>query len=336
MNSSKRPTVLSQIIAETESMKKLLLEVDTLAPTDATVLIIGETGVGKDVIATAIHRLSNRCNQPFVRMNCAELNEGVIESELFGHERGSFTGASTRKRGKLEIAHKGTLFLDEVGDIPLGTQKKLLRVLEQKEFERVGGTETIRIDVRVIAATNRILARSVKRKEFRKDLFYRLNTLLLELPPLRDRKEDIIPLAKYFLHQFSNGGKQVKLTNRVRNMLLSYRWPGNVRELKSTMERVMIFSKNGDIDTEKLFRENDFIEEVEAIFTIASPSLILEDVEKSLLLKVLENTKWNIQHSARILQISRTTLYEKMKKYELGLYMNGESTAYAQKVPGVP
>ncbi|GAH88900.1 unnamed protein product, partial [marine sediment metagenome] len=180
------------VIAETDVMEEVLKEVEIVAPTDATILITGETGTGKDVIARLIHSKSRRSNRPFIRMNCVELNEGVIESELFGHEKGSFTGAASMKKGRLELADKGTIFLDEVGDIPLSTQRKLLRVLELKEFERVGGTKTIRIGVRVIAATNKNLPRMVDKKEFRMDLFYRLNTVMINIPPLRERREDII------------------------------------------------------------------------------------------------------------------------------------------------
>jgi len=310
------------VVAESDVMKGLLNEVDVVAPTDATVLITGETGVGKDVIARLIHTKSNRRDKPFIRMNCVELNEGVIESELFGHEKGSFTGAVSQKRGRLELADGGTLFLDEVGDIPLSTQKKLLRVLEQKEFERVGGTETISIDVRIIAATNKELPIEVKQKHFRRDLYYRLNTVVLHIPPLRERKKDIMPLVEHFLESFSKGEKRVNITDSVKEMLLSYSWPGNVRELKSTIERAVIFSSGGDINLKKLFSERDNIVEQEGIFTIECPSLTIEDVEKSLLLKVLKNTNWNIQQASRILKISRTTLYKKIDKYSLELYKN--------------
>ncbi len=308
------------VIAETEVMKEVLKEVSIISPTNATVLITGETGAGKDVIARLIHLQSKRKNQPFIRMNCVELNEGVIESELFGHEKGSFTGAIAKKKGRLELADNGTLFLDEVGDIPLSTQKKLLRVLEQQEFERVGGTETINIDVRVIAATNKNLSRLAKKKEFRRDLFYRLNTVIINIPPLREREGDIIPLAEHFLKRFTSDDKKIKLTKRVKDMLLSYDWPGNVRELKSTIERAIIFSKKGDVNLEKLFRERDIMEEIGGAFTLECPSLTLDDVEKSLLFKVLKNSRWNIQLSARVLRISRTTLYQKIKKYGLDSY----------------
>ncbi|MCK4576789.1 sigma-54-dependent Fis family transcriptional regulator [candidate division WOR-3 bacterium] len=311
---------LPVVIAETEVMKEVLKEVSIISPTNATVLITGETGAGKDVIARLIHMQSKRKNQPFIRMNCVELNEGVIESELFGHEKGSFTGAIAKKKGRLELADNGTLFLDEVGDIPLSTQKKLLRVLEQQEFERVGGTETINIDVRVIAATNKNLSRLAKKKEFRRDLFYRLNTVIINIPPLREREGDIIPLAEHFLKRFTSDDKKIKLTKRVKDMLLSYDWPGNVRELKSTIERAIIFSKKGDVNLEKLFRERDIMEEIGGAFTLECPSLTLDDVEKSLLFKVLKNSRWNIQLSARVLRISRTTLYQKIKKYGLDSY----------------
>ena len=220
MKELKSKSHLPEVIAETDIMREVLEEIEIIAPTDASVLITGETGTGKDVIARLIHRKSKRYKQPFIRMNCAELNEGVIESELFGHEKGAFTGAVSKKMGRLELADKGTLFLDEVGDVPISTQKKLLRVLEQKEFERVGGTETINIDVRVIAATNKDIAREVMKKEFRRDLFYRLNTVMIRIPSLRERQEDIIPLAEHFLKNFSGGIKKAKLTEKVKDMLL--------------------------------------------------------------------------------------------------------------------
>ncbi|MBA7645844.1 Regulatory protein AtoC [subsurface metagenome] len=314
------------VIAETDMMKEVLKEVEIVAPTDATILITGETGTGKDLIARLIHRKSKRSNQPFIRMNCVKLNEGVIESELFGHEKGSFTGAVSMKKGRLELADKGTIFLDEVGDIPLSTQRKLLRVLELKEFERVGGTKTIRIDVRVIAATNKNLHRMAVKKEFRKDLFYRLNTVMIKIPPLRERQKDIIPLAELFLMTFSSGEKRIKLTKKVEDMLFSYNWPGNVRELKSTIERAVIFSSNGHINHEKLFRKMDSLEELEGVFILECPSLTLDDVEKSLLLKVLINAQWNIQHSSRVLKISRTTLYQKIRKYNLNSYISSNDT----------
>jgi len=313
------------VIAETDVMEEVLKEVEIVAPTDATILITGETGTGKDVIARLIHSKSNRSNQPFIRMNCVELNEGVIESELFGHEKGSFTGAVSTKKGRLELADKGTLFLDEVGDIPLSTQRKLLRVLELKEFERVGGTKTIRIDVRVIAATNKNLPRMADKKEFRMDLFYRLNTVMINIPPLRERREDIIPLSEQFLMRFTEEGKRIKFSKKVKDMLLSYNWPGNVRELKSTIERAVIFSRGGDVNLEKLFSEKDTLEELEGVFTLECPSLKLDDVEKSLLLKVLINAQWNIQHSARVLKISRTTLYQKIRKYGLDSYISSDN-----------
>jgi DNA-binding NtrC family response regulator len=308
----------TKVIAETDSMKEILKEVKIVATTNAAILITGETGTGKDVIANLIHSKSKRHNQPFIRMNCSELNEGVIESELFGHEKGAFTGAISQKKGRLELADKGTLFLDEVADIPLSTQKKLLRVLEQKEFERVGGIETILIDVRVIAATNRVISDAIKKKVFRSDLLYRLNTVMIRIPPLIERKEDIIPLAEHFLMNFTSGAKRIKLNKQVKEMLLSYSWPGNVRELKSTIERAVIFSKGEDINIDRLFRKRDSLDAIEGTFTLECPSLTLNDVEKSLLLRVLCNARWNIQQSSRVLKISRTTLYQKIKKY--GLY----------------
>jgi len=316
----KKKSIPETIIAESTEMKGVLEEVDIVSPTDAVVLITGETGVGKDVIARLLHAKSERRMQPFIRMNCVELNEGVIESELFGHEKGSFTGAVSSKKGRLELADKGTLFLDEVGDIPMSTQKKLLRVLEQKAFERVGGIETINIDVRVIAATNKNIPYEIKKKRFRQDLFYRLNTVMINIPPLRERVDDIIPLARHFLLRFTKDKKKLNFTKQLTDMLLSYNWPGNVRELKSTIERAVIFSHKGDTKLEKIFRERDFVSEQAAIFTLECPSLKIDDVEKSLILKVLKDSDWNIQQAARILKVSRTTLYDKIEKHNLHPY----------------
>jgi len=316
----KKKSIAETIISESTEMKGVFEEVEIVASTDAVVLITGETGVGKDVIARLLHSKSERRMQPFIRMNCVELNEGVIESELFGHEKGSFTGAVSSKKGRLELADKGTLFLDEVGDIPMSTQKKLLRVLEQKAFERVGGIETINIDVRVIAATNKNIPYEIKKKRFRQDLFYRLNTVMINIPPLRERADDIIPLAHHFLLRFTKDKKKLNFTKQLTDMLLSYNWPGNVRELKSTVERAVIFSHKGDIKLEKIFRERDFVSEQAAIFTLECPSLKIDDVEKSLILKVLKDSDWNIQQTARILKISRTTLYDKIEKHNLHPY----------------
>ncbi len=320
IENTEREFHLPKVIAETDIMREVLEEIDIVAPTDATVLLTGETGTGKDALARLIHTKSKRKNQPFIRMNCSELNEGVIESELFGHEKGAFTGAVSRRIGKLELADKGTLFLDQISDIPLSTQKKLLRVLEQKEFERVGGTTTIKIDVRVIAATNKDITNVVMKKEFRRDLFYRLSTVIIRIPSLRERYEDIIPLAEHFLTSLTKVEKLIKLSKRVKDMFLSYKWPGNVCELKSTIKRAIIFSQGEDIKIDKQLTKRDSSDEVDGIFTGDSISLTVDDLEKSLLLRVLINAEWNIQHSARVLKISSTTLSNKIKKHSLDSY----------------
>ncbi|MDX1699041.1 MAG: sigma 54-interacting transcriptional regulator, partial [Melioribacteraceae bacterium] len=232
------------IICQSDEMKKVLQNVEKVSSTEATVLILGETGTGKELIARAIHSVSPRSNRPLVKVNCAALPENLIESELFGHEKGAFTGAVSQKIGKFELAHGGTIFLDEIGDLPLNLQTKLLRVLQEGEIDRVGGTKSINVDVRVIAATNRILERAIERKEFREDLFYRLNVFPINIPPLRNRKEDIPPLVKYFMEKYNvKAGKNVELVSKnVMDILIDYTWPGNIRELENIIERAIILS----------------------------------------------------------------------------------------------
>jgi len=306
-----------EIITQNQKMRRLNDLVKQVASTQATVLITGETGTGKELVARAIHRASSRKRNLFVKVNCAALAEGVLESELFGHERGAFTDAYIQKRGRFELADLGTLFLDEIGDIPLGTQAKLLRVLQEGEFERVGGEETIKVDVRIVAATNQNLPEAIKEKKFREDLFYRLNVVSIDLPPLRERKEDIPLLAQYFLKKYRAGNRRVEgISKGALDQLMSYRWPGNVRELENTMERTIILAKRPLIEEEDLsLPSRNTVSLGKLDFSLGSKSL--REIEKTVLATVLEETDWNLSRAAQILEISRTTLYSKIRKHEL-------------------
>jgi two-component system response regulator HydG len=290
-------------------MLKIIELVKTVAPTSATVLITGETGTGKEVVARAIHHQSGRRSKPFIATSCAALPESLLESELFGHEKGSFTGAVGQKKGKFEAAHKGTLFLDEIGEINANTQVHLLRALEEKKITRVGGNEEIAVDVRVIAATNKDLKAHVKGGNFREDLYYRLKVVSIELPPLKNRKEDILLLADFFLKKYAteNHKGQRELAPEVIEFMLNYSWPGNVRELENMIEHGVILSMDRFISLAELPQD------------IIHPSPLeertIEAVTKSHILNVLEETEGNISQAAEILGVQRMTLYNKLKKY---------------------
>ena len=306
-----------EIITQNEEMCRLKELIEKVAKTEATILITGETGTGKELVARAIYQKSFRKGNLFVKVNCAALAEGVLESELFGHEKGAFTDAYIQKRGRFELADRGTLFLDEIGDIPLATQVRLLRVLQEGEFERVGGEETIKVDARIIASTNQNLTQAIREKRFREDLFYRLNVISLELPPLRERKKDIPLLAQYFLKKYGAANKCVEgISKEALDCLIFYPWPGNVRELENTIERAVILAKKPLIEKENLFLSPPNITSLgKPGFSFGSKSL--RKVEKSLIANVLEETKWNLSKAAQILEISRTTLYSKIKKHGL-------------------
>ncbi|MCG2817342.1 MAG: sigma-54 dependent transcriptional regulator [Candidatus Aminicenantes bacterium] len=299
------------IIAKSSKMLKIFELIKTVAPTNATVLITGETGTGKEIIARAVHHQSNRSNKPFIATSCAALAESLLESELFGHEKGSFTGAFGRKKGKFEAADKGSLFLDEIGEINTNTQIHLLRALEEKKITRIGSNEEISVDVRVITATNKDLRNMVLEGQFREDLYYRLKVVTIHLPPLKERKEDILPLAEHFLKQYAeeNNKGTIKFSPGVIEFMLNYSWPGNVRELENLIEHGVILSKDNAVTMAEL--PQDIIHPtIQKEKTIAA-------ITKNHILTVLEETKGNISKAATILGIRRMTLYNKLKKYDL-------------------
>jgi len=304
----------SEIVGSSSAVRQVLEMVQTVASTDATVLIRGESGTGKELVARAIHAHSNRRYMPIVVVNCGALPEGVLESELFGHERGAFTGAQYRRKGKFEMADGGTLFLDEIGDVGPKTQMDLLRVLEEKAIYRVGGNARIPVDFRVIAATNRDLEAAVAEKSFREDLYYRLNVFTIRIPPLRERREDIPPLAGHFLHGFARSMSRAidGFSPEAMEALVHREWPGNVRELKNAIERAAVVRVQGWIQPED-FPFTTSMGAGGAEETANGPSLA--DLEKVHIARILKETGWNISQAARLLEIDRVTLYNKMRKY---------------------
>jgi len=312
------------IVGQSVSLRIVLDLVRTVAPTDSTVLIEGETGTGKELIARAIHNISSRSGQPFVKLNCAAIPFDLLESELFGHEKGAFTGAFAQKIGRFEMADKGTLFLDEIGDIPLALQPKLLRVLQEQEFERLGSGRTHRINVRVVAATHRDLAEMVRRNEFRSDLYYRLNVFPVVLPPLRERREDIALLVSHFVEVFSRRmGKQINhVPEETLTAFTSYSWPGNVRELQNLIERAVIRSNHGVLPNP--LPKSDMNVAINPLpvsdknpLTVTPSQDTFKDSTRALILQSLRDTGWVIGGSdgaAARLGLKRTTLIAKMKK----------------------
>ncbi len=303
-----------EIIGESLVIRRVLRSVEQVAPTDSTVLIRGETGTGKELIARAIHDCSRRRSRPLVRVNCAALPPGLVESELFGHEKGAFTGALSKKIGRFELAHQGTIFLDEVGDLPLETQAKLLRVLQEQEFERVGGAQTITVDVRVMAATNRDLKTAVTRQTFRADLFYRLNVFPIHLPPLRERTEDIPILTRYFIDKYvKKMNKRFEtIGHRTMDRLVQYHWPGNVRELEHVIERAVIHCQGPILEV-----GSDAMSVAGDATATPEPLMTLEEMERSHIRKVLEQTKWVIggpKGAAELLNIHPNTLRSRLPK----------------------
>src|SRR6266550_444233 len=326
------PRRFEQIIGNSPALEAVLEQVERVAPTDSTVLIQGETGTGKELIARAIHNLSMRCGRPFIKLNCAAIPSGLLESELFGHEKGAFTGAINQKIGRFELADKGTLFLDEVGDIPAALQPKLLRVLQEQEFERLGGTRTHQVDVRLVAATNRDLAEMVKRGEFRSDLYYRLNVFPVLLPPLRERREDIPALVTHFVEILGRRmGREIEhIPTETMSALSSYQWPGNIRELQNLIERAVILSNDGVLPNPLPAAE------AEQRAPISPGATTLRDSERTLILQTLEAVGWVIggpKGAAAKLGLARTTLIHKMQK--LGISRPGLQSSEDVPEPGL-
>jgi transcriptional regulator with PAS, ATPase and Fis domain len=295
-------------------MKQIIELIKVVAKSNTTVLVTGESGTGKELVARAIHSQSRRRDRPFVPVSCAALPESLLSSELFGHEKGAFTGAHIQRKGKIEFANRGTLFLDEIGEMSANIQVHLLRVLEEKEFARVGGNELVRADVRIISATNKDLKKAVASGQFREDLYYRLNVVNIELPPLRERREDILLLSRHFLKKFTlENQKEISgFSREVNDFLLKYQWPGNVRELENTIERAVILARGRHIGIDSL------LQRASELGTSAITGTSLKEVERNHITGVLKQTSGNYTEAARILGISRATLYHKVKAYGLG------------------
>ncbi len=316
-----------RIVGEHPAIQEISQQIQRVAATDSTVLLLGESGTGKELFALAVHHLSGRREQPFVALNCAAIPEGLVENELFGHERGAFTGAGARKVGKMDLANRGTLFLDEIGELPLAIQAKLLRVLEERRFERVGGTQTIEMDVRIVVATNRNLQKQVEEKLFREDLYFRISAVPMTIPPLRERGNDVLLLAEHFLEKFSREFKKpgLKLSPEAKERLLQYPWPGNVRELQNTLERAVILADGGSIrpgglhlpalkpDTKQLpsgmlpeqFNWEGSLEEV--------TGRAVGHIEQVMLENTMRECKWNKTRAAERLGVSAKTLLAKLR-----------------------
>ena len=306
------------IIGESLAIRGMLSLIKKVAPTDSTVLILGESGTGKELVATSIYQNSNRIDRPFIKLNCAAIPEELLESELFGHEKGAFTGANKFKPGKFDMAHKGTIFLDEIGDMPLNLQAKILRVIQEQEFYRVGGSKTIKVDVRFIASTHQNLDKMVQQGRFREDLYFRLNVFTLHLPPLRERKEDISLLVDYFLQ---NLPKKVEISSVALQMLLVYAWPGNIRELKNTIESAAVIAENGYIEPAQLPGKisgafNTESDEV-SLPTKASLDDRLREIEKSLIIEALRKTGGVQVRATELLGINQRSLWHRIKKHNI-------------------
>jgi DNA-binding NtrC family response regulator len=300
------------IVGRSAAMQKVFQLIETVADTSATVLITGETGTGKELVARAVHANSSRRYSPFIAVSCGALPETLLESELFGYEKGAFTGADRMKKGRFELAHGGTLFLDEIGEISLATQVKLLRVLQERSFCRLGGTEVVEVDVRLIAATNRDLEAEIEGGNFRSDLYYRVNVVNIRLPPLRERKEDIPILAESFMEKYNlEFNKRFdRVERKALEAMMEYRWPGNVREFENVIERAIVIDKGPEIKAKHLpFSRPESL--------ASSEPETLEEMEKRHIRKMLERHQWNIAKTARALDIDRTTLHKKINKFEM-------------------
>ncbi|NHM27403.1 sigma-54-dependent Fis family transcriptional regulator [Desulfofundulus sp. TPOSR] len=307
----------SKLVGKSPAIQEVVKLIERVAASDATVLITGESGTGKEVAAVAIHQNSPRRDGPFIAINCAALPEHLLESELFGHEKGAFTGAAARKLGRFELADRGTIFLDEITEMSLSMQAKLLRVVQEMSFERVGGTETIHVDVRVIAATNRNLTEAIEKGIFREDLYYRLNVFQIHLPPLRERKEDIPLLANHFLEKFRPKYLVNKISPAAMELLCSYHWPGNIRELQNVIERAAIICQGNEILPEHLPKEllHTPQNEKELVINFPDEGISLEQVEKELIIKALQKSGGNQTRAAQLLGITRSALLYRAQKY---------------------
>ena len=307
-----------KIIGKSDKMFKILEKIQQIAPTKTSILILGENGVGKEVIANLIYDLSNRKDKPFIKVHCASLSESLLESELFGHEKGAFTGAIRTKKGRFELADKGTIFLDEIGEISLSIQIKLLRIIQERTFERVGGEETLTTDVRIISATNLDLKKEVEEGRFREDLYYRLNVIQIEVPPLRSRKEDISLFVSSFLNEFSIENNKIikEISNKAKTALINYDWPGNVRELRNVLEAAVVLSKKEIIEIDDFPPYIANAGESENSLKIDIPITLLE-IEKKVIINTLKLTNGNKSKASQLLGITRKTLQNKLNDYEI-------------------
>jgi len=310
-----KKTSLENIIGNSSAIRKVFDEIKKVAPTKATVLITGESGVGKELVANAIHNFSQRRDKPFVKVHCAALAESLLESELFGHEKGAFTGAIERKRGRFELSNKGSIFLDEIGEINQSIQVKLLRVLQEKQIERVGSSEPIDVDTRVIAATNKDLEKEMKEGHFREDLYYRLNVVHIFIPPLRERREDIPLLVDSFVKEFSNeNGKEISsIEPKARNAIYNYDWPGNIRQLRNCIESAVVMTSDNILH----FDDLPFKEKVENEVIRIPMGTTMEKAEREIIIKTLIHENNNKKRVADILGIGRKTLYRKLQEYSI-------------------
>ena len=312
------------IVGESPQMKEVFRTIEKVARSNATVLVLGETGVGKELVAEALHRNSSRSDRPFVKMNCAALHESLLESELFGHERGAFTGADRQRTGRFELANEGTLFLDEIGNMTASTQAKVLRVLQEREFERLGGSRTVKVDVRLVAATNKNLEEAIQRGEFREDLYYRLSVVSVNVPPLRERKEDIVPLASHFIDRFAR-----ELKKDVRGLepaavraLKRHTWPGNIRELENTVERAVLMAEGRFLQEEDMnlgsSNGRPATDNVASLNLRLPPTgIALDELERQAILEALRISNWVQKDAAKFLGISSRVMNYKVAKYEI-------------------
>ncbi|MBU0992872.1 MAG: sigma-54 dependent transcriptional regulator [Proteobacteria bacterium] len=326
-----------EFTCESRSMRSVLNMVMKVAPTESTVLILGESGTGKELVATSIFQHSKRKNKPFIKLNCVAIPEELLESELFGHEKGAFTGADAKKKGKFELADNGTIFLDEIGDMPFNLQAKLLRVLQEKEFDTVGGTTPVKVDVRVIAATNKNLESLVKEGTFREDLYYRLNVFLITLPPLRERQEDIPLLIEDKINQLKNGDSTITVSDDAMKRMKYYSWPGNIRELHNTIERACVLSENGrlevnhlpstvDVDTIQVVKKSKSILDEETTLDEK-----LQEIEVNIISDALKRTEGIQVKAAELLGINQRSLWHRMKKYDIDATKFKKTTTFDDK-----